>query len=142
MICKERKALFCRKELNSILAKLKRFTEKVRHEGSNVQINFTFFWSFQMHYRSSFIMNTMNSLYGEVVLRLPIALMQGKEITAVISNFWLRVRNRGIYDRGKKVVLYVLVTNPRHIEYLLPRVYFNRDRKIHLLPRVCFNRGI
>jgi len=68
--------------------------------------------------------------------------VQEREMTAVISSFWLRVRNRGIYDRGKKVVVYASVTNPRHIEYLLPRVYFNRDRKIHLLPHVCFNRSI
>jgi len=63
-------------------------------------------------------------------------------MTAVISSFWLQVRNRGIYGGGKKVVLYASVTNLRYIEYLLPRVYFNRGRKIHLLPRVCFNRGI
>jgi len=42
-------------------------------------------------------------------------LVQEIEMTAVISNFWLRVRNRGIYGRGKKVVLYASVTNPRHI---------------------------
>ena len=31
-------------------------------------------------------------------------------MTAVISSFWLRVRNRCIYDRGKKLVVYASVT--------------------------------
>jgi len=36
-------------------------------------------------------------------------------MTAVIFSLLLQVRNRGIYGRGKKVVLYASVTNPRHI---------------------------
>jgi len=38
------------------------------------------------------------------------ALVQGREMTAVIFSFWLRVRNRCIYDRGKKPVVYASVT--------------------------------
>jgi len=62
-------------------------------------------------YSTSFYYSFGSNAY----LTLIVSLVQRREMTAVIFSFLLRVRNRGIYGRGKNVVLYASITNPRHI---------------------------
>jgi len=66
---------------------------------------------------SQYVSTTRNlvKLRSIAIIKISIkqTLVQERETTAVILHFWLRVRTRGIYCRGKKNLVYASVINPR-----------------------------